>query len=251
MAQSSGVVAHVNASMTQNVPISSALHLAMILLVLTLIGVTLLLGASARRKGRTESASKILGYGVLALWVGYNVYYFTPTVFRWDTSLPLHVCDLLGVIAALALIWRNSTARALLYFCALALAIQAIITPTGNQSPASLRFWLYWLLHACILAASIYDIAIVGFRPQLKDLRTALIADIAYVAVIVPLNIATGWNYGYLGNAKPDVATAVDLFGPWPARIVFMLLAVAGIQLLMYVPWGVRQALLRHPVQGK
>jgi len=107
-----------------------------------------------------------------------------------------------------------TTARALLYFCALGLAVQAVITPTGNQSPETIRFWLYWLLHACILAASVYDITIGGFRPQGKDLRTTLIADFAYAAVIVPLNAITGWNYGYLGNDKPDVSTAVDLFGP-------------------------------------
>ncbi len=221
--------------------ISGGLHFTMILLVLVFIGATILLGAKARHENRLTFISKSVGYGILALWMTYNVYYLSPANFRWDTSLPLHVCDLLGVIAAVALITRDPTARALLYFCALGLALQAVVTPIGNQSPATLRFWLYWSLHACILAASAYDIIIREFRPQGKDLRIALIADFAYATVIVPLNVITGWNYGYLGNDKPDVSTAVDFLGPWPARIGFILLAVVGIQLVMYAPWGAKR----------
>jgi hypothetical integral membrane protein (TIGR02206 family) len=143
------------------------------------------------------------------------------------------------VISAVALITSNRSARALLYFCALPLAGQALLTPTGDQNPLTARFWLYWLLHASIILASLADLLIRRFHPKPSDLLTALTWDAGYLAVVVPVNILAGWNYGYLGDAKPDVVTGVDLFGPWPGRIALMAAAVACIQTAMYLPWWI------------
>jgi uncharacterized membrane protein YwaF len=71
------------------------------------------------------------------------------------------------------------------------------------------------------------------------------------VAAIVPINVLAGWNYGYLGNAKPDVATGIDLFGPWPGRVVLMVAAVACIQTAMYLPWWLWPRIRARRSKGK
>jgi hypothetical integral membrane protein (TIGR02206 family) len=169
----------------------------MVLFVLGLVAATLLYGSKSKGDEERARRSRSLGMYILALCLAYNAYYFLPSNFRWDTSLPLHVCDLLGLVAAFALIKSTRTARALLYFCALGLASQAIITPTGNQDVATARFWLYWLLHGGILSASLYDILVRKFRPTATDLRLALALDALYVVVIVPLDLLTGWTNSF------------------------------------------------------
>ena len=186
----------------------------------------------------------MFGFSMSVIWIIYNAYYFHPSNFEWRTSLPLHVCDLLGPISSIALITSNKNARALLYFCAIPFAAQAIITPTGNQDPNTLRFWLYWLLHAGIISSSIFDLTLRGYRPTQKDFVRVLFVDTLYVVMITPFNILFDWNYGYLGASKPDTPTDLDLLGPWPERIGVMLLVAALLQCLMYLPWFIRDGLL-------
>lgn len=220
-----------------DVAITGSLHLRMVLLVFAIVGVVVVLGVWARRRGRVETLSNALGAVMVLITVLYNAYYFHPNNFRWDVSLPLHVCDVLGLLAAIALFVPRRFAQAVLYFSAIPLAGQAILTPTGNQDPEALRFWLYWTLHAGILATSIYDIAIRRYRPSVRDYVSVLTLGVAYVAVILPIDVWFGWNYGYLGNTKPDTVTAIDFLGPWPQRVVLLLFLVAIIQAIMLLPW--------------
>jgi len=217
----------------------------MILFTLCIIAFLQVWGFRARRSGALQSTSKTLGVAMLALWLGYNAYYFYPGNFSWGVSLPLHVCDILGPISAIALISSNRQSRALLYFCGLTLAGQAVATPTGNQSPEALRFWLYWLLHAGIISFSVFDLTVRGYKPHISDLRWVVFFDMAYAVLVTPLNIAFGWNYGYLGDHRPDAATAVDVLGPWPARIIIMVLVAVVLQMAMYLPWLVYRNLIK------
>ncbi len=206
---------------------------------------------TAKRKTRLKENVRLQAGLMTLLWVGYNIYYFAPSRFDWRVSLPLQVCDLLGPGAAIAIGFAYRPARAVLYFCALALAGQAVLTPTGDQNPSTLRFWLYWTMHSGILAFSVMDLVVLRFRPTLKDYVLVVAIDIFYALVIVPTDIAFDWNYGYLGNKIPDTVTAVSLFGPWPLRIFVMLAAVIAIQGMFLVPWLLKHRMTRiiHPLQ--
>lgn len=218
----------------------------MVLLSLSIVMVAQYWGYKSKKAETLQRTSKRIGIGMLLLWLIYNAYYFYPSNFRWETSLPFHVCDLLGPIAAIALFSSYRLPRAVLYFCGLTLAGQALLTPTGNQDPATLRFWLYWLLHAGIISVFLFDLTIRAYRPSFIDLRQVLYFDLAYAVLISPLNIAFNWNYGYLGNSKPDVPTIVDFLGPWPERILAMLLLAGLVQAAMYLPWMVVRILKRQ-----
>ena len=209
----------------------------MVLFVLFLVVSVSVLGIRMKRADRLKPFSIGLGISLLCLWVAYNIYYFLPANFRLDTSLPLHICDFLAIIASFSLMRPNRKTSALLYFCALALTGQAILTPTGNQDPATLRFWLFWVLHGGILAASIYDMVVRKYRPVFKDFLFVIGCDLLYVVLILPLDIAFGWNYGFIGNVKPDVPTIIDSLGPWPERLIWMFALVFMVQFVMYLPW--------------
>jgi len=217
--------------------ITPVLHLCMILFVIIFAALITIAGIRMKHAGRQELFSKWFGIYLFCIWVAYTIYSFLPANFRADTSLPIEVCDVLAVIAALALIKPNRKTRAVLYFCALALAGQAIITPNGNQDPMIFRFWLFWFLHAGILSASIYDIIVRKYRPVFKDYLFVILCDLIYVVVILPLDIVFGWNYGFIGNQTPDSPTLIDALGPWPQRLIWLFAIVFVVQFIMYLPW--------------
>lgn len=213
----------------------------MILFTLCFILATQIWGFRARRNAQISVVSRRFGYGMLVLYLIYVAYFLYPSNFSWEISLPLQVCDLLIPISAIALINSNRQARSLQYFCAFTLAGQAILTPAGNQDPASFRFWLYWIIHAGIYSSALFDLTVKRYTPKISDLFQVLIINIIYAILIVPLNIAFNWNYGFLGNSKPNAPTVIDLLGPWPQRIFIILLIAITSQILMYLPWAVYQ----------
>ncbi len=101
------------------------------------------------------------------------------------------------------------------------------------------RFWLYWGLHAGIIACSVYDVAVNRYRPTVRDLLLVLAVDIGYVVAILPLDIAMGWNYGYLGPGTPEGQTLIDLLGLWPRRVVLMVAVVGCLQFFMLKLWHI------------
>jgi len=209
----------------------------MVLMVIAVVVASVSSARVAMRRSDLQSNLRWQGLLMLLLWSVYNAYYFTPSRFTWHTSLPLHVCDILGPVSAIAIATSNRMARTALYFCGVVLAGQAVVTPTGDQDPAQLRFWLYWMLHAGIIALSMLDLLVLQYRPKVRDYLQALGFDLAYATAIVPINIWFGWNYGYLGNDVPGVTTAISFLGPWPLRIATILLAAAVLQGLMLLPW--------------
>jgi hypothetical integral membrane protein (TIGR02206 family) len=125
------------------------------------------------------------------------------------------------------------------YFWTAALTLQAFIQPALTDGPASLVFWAFWAAHTLIAACAVYDIAVLGFRPGWQDFGRAVIAGLAYVTLIVPVDLQLGADYGFVGNPAPDIAVPpfVLMLGPWPQRaVVLVLLSIAGFAVVL-LPW--------------
>ena len=224
------------------------LHLVMILFV---IGLAWGVVAWGRRVKNCDVAGRRLGGALLVIWLLYNLYYFQPVNFAWERSLPLQVCDILAVVAAAVLLRPFRLGRSLVYVSAIPLTSQAILTPTGNQDPTDLRFWLYWVLHAGIISCSLYDVAVKYYRPTARDFLLVLLIDVGYVAAILPLDLAFGWNYGYLGPSTPEGRTVIDVLGSWPRRVVLMIALVVGLQFLMLKLWHIWHCMILRHTRGE
>ena len=120
-----------------------------------------------------------------------------------DGGLPLHLCDFNGLVAPLALLTLNRWARATLYFWSFTLTLQAFIQPLLSAGPAQLAFWAFWAGHTIIMASAVYDVVVLGFRPDWRDVGRVIVVSLAYVAVVTPVNLALGTNYGFIGNPPP------------------------------------------------
>ncbi|MBL1217693.1 MAG: TIGR02206 family membrane protein [Planctomycetes bacterium] len=186
-----------------------------------------------------EKCDRILGVLLLVAWIGQTVWWAIPPRLELDKSLPLHLCDLASLAAPFALLSRQRFFRVILYFWGLGLTSQAYFTPTLQEGPAIAAYWLFWLNHFSIVGAALYDVIARGYRPTWGDYGKAMTALLAYGAVMFPVNLSLGWNYGYIGQADPQTPTLLDVIGPWPWRVAVMAILAAIFLAAMTVVWSI------------
>lgn len=218
----------------------SAMHATVVALFALAAALLILVGRrlDPESRGRMERA---LGWFALGLWLVSNGWWILPPRFDVSRSLPLHLCDLTSLLAGLVLLWPRRSLRALLYFWGFSMSLQAIVTPEIAFGPESMWFWIFWLSHSAIIGIASYDIVVRGFRPTWSDYRTAVVAGVAYLVVVFTIDALTGFNYGFVGNARPGQASVVDFLGPWPRRVLFMAALAIGAMTLLMLPWHCRR----------
>jgi hypothetical integral membrane protein (TIGR02206 family) len=197
-------------------------------------------GRAWRGTARERALRQGLAWSIVATQVVSIVWFAMPARFDWGVSLPLQFCDVLPWVGAIAL-WRGSAwARSVVYFVGLGLTTQAFVSPTVQVGPLSLHFWIFWTVHAQILGCGLYAALVQGWKPGPREYAMAVIGLWCYSALILPFDIVTGLNYGFMGPSKPRVPTAIDAMGAWPGRLVLMFAVVHAAMGLLLVPWVVR-----------
>jgi hypothetical integral membrane protein (TIGR02206 family) len=198
------------------------------------------LAAAGRRLGdRHEGAlRRVLGIFGVVYWISYNIWW-NRNGLNLTAGLPLHICDLNGLVAPLALLTLNRWLRATLYFWTFALTIQAFVQPNLVHGPSTAVFWLFWVQHTIILAYAVYDLAVLAFRPGWRDLGRVYLVSAIYVVIIIPVNLLLGANYGFIGSPPPPdkIPPFVDALGPWPQRALLMVALAAAAFALLTLPW--------------
>lgn len=193
-----------------------------------------------RRLGERERRFRTaLGIVTLAISLLIAAWYALHERFDPSWMLPLHICDLAGFIAPLALLTRWRPARIVTYFWAFGLTTQGFITPIVAEGPDSVRFYAFWLNHAIVVGCAIYDLVVARLRPTGRDLLATLAGTLAYAGAIFLLNRALDWNYLFLGPSKPGATTIIDALGPYPLRVAWIILLAGLAMSLAYLPWAI------------
>ena len=202
-------------------------------------------GAAAERRWRRGFGGFALGVFVFS-----TVWNLLPGNFDWESALPLQFCDLGLLVAGGVLLGGARWLRGLLYFWGTVFTLQAFATPVLQAGPATVTFWLFWTAHTTITGAAVYDLAVGKFRPTFADAARSYLISIFYAVGLLALDNLTGWNYGYVGPAKPGTPTLLDALGEYPLRLLWMLLLVAAGYALAWAPWAKKRSrgaeALRH-----
>ena len=128
--------------------------------------------------------------------------------------------------------------------------VQAILTPDLPFGFPSLLYVSFFIGHGLVIVGVIYAVVVMGLRPTLASVGRALLATLAYAALIAPLNMALGTNYLYLRH-KPEGASLMDYFGPWPWYLFVLLGVGTVIFLLCYAPIAVSVIQVIDPIGSK
>lgn len=217
----------------------SALHAATVLLFTFAWAAVVAAGRRVAGGPHEQRWRASLCASIAAAWLLANAGQLLPGVFVVAQSLPLQLCDLAGALAPLALWRRTRLLLGTLYFWGLGFSVQAVATPDLAQGPASVAFWMFWVPHANIVGAACYALVVEGFRPQWRECIQAYLLALLYLVLVLPFDLLTGFNYGYVGPVDLPQPTLLDLLGPWPWRIGSLtVVALCGFVLLQ-LPWTI------------
>jgi hypothetical integral membrane protein (TIGR02206 family) len=193
-----------------------------------------------RRHGTTpvaRRAGRLVAVAMLGVQIGVVVHSSMPSRFGIDHSIPLHLSDLVALVAVYALWAYRQWASALTYYWGLTLSTQAFVSPAlrGPDFPG-LEFLLFWSLHLFVVWTACYLTWGIGMRPGWREYRITLALTACWAAVAMVFNAITGANYGFL-NSKPEIGSVLDALGPWPWYLISEAVLVLAIWALMTWPW--------------
>ncbi len=220
----------------ENFESGSLLHGIALATCIVLIMLTWMLTRRWRGFVLGKKLEKVIGVGCLIVWIINTIYWNTNPKVGWEQRLPLHYCNMANLIGFIAVMWHRRHFQALIYFWAFALCIWAFITPTVQDGPAYMAFWIFWIYHLFIFLAVLQVLVGRGFRPTTRDLRLAILTTAVYTALLAVIDAGCGWNYGFVGPSSPESPTPIDQLGPYPLRILWMGLLAAGLFALLWLP---------------
>jgi hypothetical integral membrane protein (TIGR02206 family) len=170
---------------------------------------------------------------VTLAWIG-----TTTTAPHWSstTSLPLALCDLVAVVAAAGLWWRQPTLVELTYFWGLAAALQALLTPDVQATFPSLEFLEYVVGHVGIVVAALFLVVGQRLYPRRYAAARVLAITVAYTGFVGLIDAFTGADYMYL-RQPPSSVTLLRFLGPWPWYLGSMLGVAIVLLLLLDLPF--------------
>jgi hypothetical integral membrane protein (TIGR02206 family) len=215
-----------------------ASHQTVLLVLVGGVGLLVWFGRTRRGTAVADRLGRALALVILALTLPLQVLYLTPGYWSLERTLPLQLCDLVWVVAVVALWTRRRWAAALTYYWGLTLATQAVITPDLGEDFPDPAFLLFWSMHLLIVWAAVYVTWGLGLSPDWRSYRVVLVATGAWALVVSALNAVAGTNYGYL-REKPATGSVLDLLGPWPWYVLAETVVVVVVWLLMTWPWVV------------
>ncbi|WP_197320109.1 TIGR02206 family membrane protein [Saccharomonospora sp. NB11] len=209
------------------------------MLVVFVLGALVLVrfGRRHRHSPTERQVTRVFGAVLLAAAVIALGYTLTARDRPLVDTLPLHLSDLAGFVAAAALLTRSRRAFALTYYWCLTLSPQALFFPVLDAPDfPHHEFVAFWGLHLLVVWAAVYLTWGLGRHPTWQDWRTTVTITAAWAAVAMLVNSVTGTNYGYL-NRKPATGSVLDLLGPWPWYVVAEVALILTAWALLTWPW--------------
>jgi len=178
--------------------------------------------------------------GVAAALLLNSIVWYVYLAFRgWLTfpdGLPLELCDATLCITVIAVLTLNRTAFDLSYYGALAGTSMALLTPDLWEKFPSFSTVQFFIAHGFVVVAVLYLVWSGEARPRPRSVWRAMVALNLFAALAGAFDLLLGTNYMYL-RAKPENASLLDYFGPWPWYIVVSELFAFGVFTLLYVPF--------------
>jgi hypothetical integral membrane protein (TIGR02206 family) len=177
----------------------------------------------------TQRAGRIIA---LLLAADAVTFVISPVVTgRWSvqTSLPLALCDVALIVAAVAC-WFPQWALAveLTWFWGLAGTLQGVLTPDLTATFPELEFFEFVVGHVGIVVAAFYLVVGLQREPRRGWVGRVFAITVAWTALVGVFDWLTGSNYMFLA-AVPEHTSLLSFLGPWP----WYILSAAGVALVM------------------
>lgn len=163
---------------------------------------------------------------------------------RFPDGMPLHLCDLTLWLTVFALLTLNQWVFEAAYFFGIAGASMAILQPELWAPIASYPSIYFFLSHGGIVVSILYLVWGRIMRPRPGCLLRVLVMLNGYALFAGTFNIVFHTNFMFLCR-KPQAASLLDFFGPWPFYILTGEVIAIAMFALLYLPF--RRSNTRRP----
>ncbi len=198
----------------------------------------------AFHRGVSDRADRRMRYAAAAVLIlqyqGWMLYEALTGIFTVELSLPLNLCDITNFLLAVLLITKNHHFFEVLYFWALAGAIQSFITPNITFAFPHFEYLVFYLQHGGEILVVLYFVFVLKFRPKPLSIAKAFGWLLVLIVFVYTFNLITHSNYMFLMADTPQpsmVTRMIALFGPPPRHILGLGLVTLVSALILYVPW--------------
>jgi hypothetical integral membrane protein (TIGR02206 family) len=200
------------------------------------------LAARAHPGAWTRLVSRALAILLIAWVAAYHLVVALRGEFEPDVDLPLHLTDIVTIIAALALWTGSPLLFELTYFWGLTAALLAVATPglKSDEGFPSFFFWHYFVTHSGVVLAALFLAFGLGMTPRSGAVQRIFLATLAWAAVATAGNVFTGGNYMFL-RERPETPSVLDYMGPWPWYILGAALLALALFMLLDLPFRRRR----------
>ena len=184
--------------------------------VLAAVGVAVLCTVARRHPGRwTVVVAETIGLALAAVAVSYTVALLLAGTWSARTSLPLALCDMGVLVAAVACWWRITVLVEITYFWGLAGTLQGVLTPDLNVAFPHLVFFQYVIGHLGIVVAALFLVVGMRIEPRPRAVPRVFAISAVYTALVGLVDALAGANYMFL-RRPPSEWTLLRVLGPWP-----------------------------------
>ncbi len=154
-----------------------------------------------------------------------------------NNIIPGHLCDIAALTAGFGLLTGKPLLCELTYCWGLAGTMQGLITPNLPYDFPHPMFWSFFLQHGVIVIAALYLPLALKWRPRPGVVPRILLWNQVYFLSAMAINAALGTNLGFLAS-KPEVASPLDLLGPWPYYLIWLQVLAAILMTLLLLPFS-------------
>lgn len=196
------------------------------------------------RDGKYKRAAVRVFAILILLAEGFHFFWAFKQMPDWQNllarSLPLHLCGWSMVLTLIYLLRyprRRQICFDLAYYWTIVGGFAAILGPDLPADYPSVGFWQFFATHVLVVAANLFAIFALGYKPSRRSLVRAFLYTNCVMIVLIPINLLLDANYFFI--CKPPETDIPLFFWPWPWYIVFMEFFAMAVFTIMYLPFGI------------
>lgn len=196
--------------------------------------VVILMSARNSNASNQKRLAKLIGFSLIFIACFIHIYQLIKVEWVLQSSLPLNLCSISGIISGLVLIFPNQRAFEFLLFWGIPGAFHSFITPEMTLGSSGWYFYDYYLMHGGIILSALYLLYVFDFKPRMNSWWWVWAWSQVLIVIVYVIDKILGANYMYL-ISKPFANNPL-VIGDWPwYLLVFELAALVHVYIVYLI----------------
>jgi hypothetical integral membrane protein (TIGR02206 family) len=175
-----------------------------------------------------------LGRLLVATAIAIHPYLIATHSWNLQSSLPLHLCSLSGILSGVVLLFPSQIGFELLMYWGITGAIHSLLTPELTQGKSDFLFMEYYISHSGIIGSAMF----LTFSYDMKLRKISWIKIFYMTQLLLPIIGTVDYflhsNYMYL-RERPEANNPL-IVGEWPWYIIiFEILLLIHFYIIYFI----------------